>query len=159
MTTVVFRDGIMASDSSSSRGNGRLSLNSLKMARLSSGVLLGWAGSGLNGGREVREPFEQVKVYEDFPRRSVLTALETDCLLLIALPNGSLWECAIDPPDGKMGWSASIYTVHEFSAIGTGAEYAIGAMTIGASAEQAVAAAIKWDTKSGGEIKTLNLKE
>jgi ATP-dependent HslUV protease subunit HslV len=43
----------------------------------------------------------------------------------------------------------------EYYATGTGADYAYGAMAMGASAEDAVRAALKFDTTSGGNVVTL----
>lgn len=47
----------------------------------------------------------------------------------------------------------------EFHARGSGSAFALGAMEMGASARQAVEAAIKWDTGSGGTVQTLNLSD
>jgi 20S proteasome alpha/beta subunit len=44
-----------------------------------------------------------------------------------------------------------------FYSIGSGWELALGAMEMGASAEEAVRIAMRWDTGSGGEIMTLKL--
>jgi 20S proteasome alpha/beta subunit len=45
-----------------------------------------------------------------------------------------------------------------FSAHGSGWEIAMGAMAMGANAEQAVRTAIEWDTGSGGEVTVLKLE-
>lgn len=42
-----------------------------------------------------------------------------------------------------------------FYAIGTGSKYALGAMACGASAAQAVQAAIRFDPHCGGEVRTV----
>lgn len=39
-------------------------------------------------------------------------------------------------------------------ALGTGCEYALGAMTAGASPEEAVRIAMKWDANTAGEVRT-----
>jgi len=46
----------------------------------------------------------------------------------------------------------------EFFAIGSGAPYAIGAMAMGASPEEAVALASRFDPATGGEIEVIPLK-
>lgn len=46
----------------------------------------------------------------------------------------------------------------EFFAIGSGAPYAIGAMAMGATPEQAVALASRFDPATGGEIEVIPLK-
>jgi hypothetical protein len=53
----------------------------------------------------------------------------------------------------------AINGVSGFSAAGTGRELAMGAMASGASADDAVKAAILLDTKSGGKVQCLNIKE
>lgn len=50
------------------------------------------------------------------------------------------------------GWTASR---QPFFASGSGAEYATGAMQVGATAEEAVRAAMVWDVSTGGEITVL----
>lgn len=45
-----------------------------------------------------------------------------------------------------------------FYSLGSGYEIALGAMDQGASAEEAVRAAIRWDTRSGGDVTVLHLK-
>lgn len=52
-------------------------------------------------------------------------------------------------PDGWEAVRASLY------ASGSGGDFALGAMTVGATAEEAVAAAILHDTGSGGDITVL----
>ena len=45
--------------------------------------------------------------------------------------------------------------IDDFCAVGTGSEYAIGAMAMGATAKQAVEIAKKYDRATGGRIKTI----
>jgi hypothetical protein len=45
----------------------------------------------------------------------------------------------------------------QFHAVGSGRDFAIAAMHLGKSAEEAVAVAIKFDCYSGGEIRTMRL--
>lgn len=51
---------------------------------------------------------------------------------------------------------SQIYT-GEFFSVGSGAQVCLGAMEMGASAEQAVAVAIKWCPGVGGEVVTVEL--
>lgn len=46
----------------------------------------------------------------------------------------------------------------EFTAIGSGAKIAMGAMAMGATAEQAVAVAAQFDVYTGGKIETLSIR-
>jgi hypothetical protein len=64
-------------------------------------------------------------------------------------------------PDGIFLYAASgkRYRIKdEFFAIGSGAPYAIGAMAMGASPEEAVALASRFDPATGGEIEVIPLK-
>lgn len=47
---------------------------------------------------------------------------------------------------------------HSLNALGTGREYAIGALEMGATAEEAVKIACKYDTNSGGAVKVFDLR-
>ena len=61
-------------------------------------------------------------------------------------------------PDGRVLWFKPGGLEHfrtPFHATGSGAEYAMGAMAMGASPEQAVAVAMQFDTATGGEITVL----
>lgn len=57
---------------------------------------------------------------------------------------------AFEPNGTNLTWAP-------FVAGGSGSEYALGAMEMGASAVEAVAAAIKFDTSSGGPINVLTM--
>lgn len=46
----------------------------------------------------------------------------------------------------------------QFYAVGSGAPYALGAMAMGASPEEAVAIAARFDPNTGGELEVFNLK-
>lgn len=46
----------------------------------------------------------------------------------------------------------------QFYAVGSGAPYALGAMAMGASPEEAVAIAARFDPNTGGEVEVLKLK-
>jgi ATP-dependent protease HslVU (ClpYQ) peptidase subunit len=48
-------------------------------------------------------------------------------------------------------------TLSEPWAVGSGGDFAMGAMYVGASAEEAVAAAIELDPSTGGEIETIEI--
>ena len=61
--------------------------------------------------------------------------------------------------DGKILWwgveMIPIQVSKPFYAIGSGSEYAIGAMSAGRSPKQAVKIASQWDSATGGEIQTM----
>ena len=70
-------------------------------------------------------------------------------------------DCIFAHSDGSLATiegSGQLVPVTEgFVAIGTGKPVAYGAFHMGASAAQAVAAAIKFDLRTGGKVRTLRL--
>lgn len=68
-----------------------------------------------------------------------------------AFDNGHFLEFCYDLPYPVM--------VSPPAAIGSGREVALGAVSMGATPEQAVWAAIQWDTGSGGAIQVVTLPE
>lgn len=135
MTTIAYRDGVLAADTLHS-SNGIVVAHRPKVVRLESGALLatkGCSGFGrsllawLEAGRDGPQP-----VGSDGDGGLLLTA------------DGSL--------EGLENGFTEIMLGAPYFAFGSGAEIALGAMHAGATAEQAVAAAITHDVYSGGEV-------
>lgn len=135
MTTIAYRDGILAADTQMAADDLRCGEASkiMRQGRL----LIGFCGklsnfeafrSWLVGGMEGRFRSEGGNVF-------------------ILPPSGP----AIVWGDGDYPWRET----SDFWALGSGERIAIGAMDAGATAEDAVRAAIRWDTSSGGEVLTL----
>ena len=65
-------------------------------------------------------------------------------------------------PDARMlRWSSELVGVeidNDYYAIGSGAQLALGALSMGATPQQAIRIASKWDTSTGTEIQTMKLK-
>lgn len=140
MTTVAFRAGILACDTMSSWGTLKVGVET-KIFRIPDG-LAGFAGETgefakllewLANGREGKFPF---------PGKS-----GPDCIL--ALADGSLSTLE--------GMGQFVPVTEGFVAIGSGKPVAYGAFHMGASAAQAVSAAIKFDLRTGGKVRTLKL--
>lgn len=141
MTTIVYRDGVMAADRLIT-SNGIRRGHSKKIFKAANGALIGVSGSaGLadrfvswigDGGRE-----------EERPR----------------IPEGSDLFAIVAYPEGEVAVFSErlVPQVIEapFAATGSGNEIALGAMAMGASAERAVAVAIEFDAYSGGTIDTV----
>lgn len=140
MTTIAYKDGVLASDSLSCWGNSRdgavtkIRKRGPYLAAIS-GVLgpgqkfLDWFSAGMNG-----DPPER-------PQDDNIHALG-----FIFMPDGMLLTLT------RYGWERS---KSEHCAAGSGAEFATGAMSMGATAAEAVAVAMKHDTHTGGEITVL----
>jgi len=129
----------MASDSLWINGNGRRDYEAAKLWS-GHGLLLGWAGAApyalgfrdwLRGGAEGESP------QLGGPQGTEI---------LLSLPDGRLCTVTHD------GWE---WYHADMAAIGSGADFALGAMAQGATPEQAVAHAIRFDTNSGGPVNVV----
>lgn len=137
MTTIAYRDGVLASDSLTT-SNGLRDDYGPKIWRVGK-ALVGAAGS-----RALCLKF----------REWVAAGMEGDNPFSKGDGNGLLVSEA-----GVVCWSESgCWPVRQpFYALGSGYQIAMGAMEAGATAREAVSAAIKWDTSSGGEVQVLRL--
>ena|SRR5687768_13962526 len=138
MTTITFREGIMAADSRMTLG-GAVIGNVVKIVRRDDGALCGGCGrlAWLQAFHEWFLNGEQ----DDLPD------VDEDSMGLIARPKKPLqaFEEA-----GTYEWKTPYF------AMGSGRRFALGAMYAGASAQEAVKAAIKFDIYSGGKVISLS---
>lgn len=138
MTTIAFRDGILAADGRMTYGDTIFSDANRKIHRLSDGALF-----ALCGDVSYVQP--------------MLDALEDDESDLPEAADGSSFTAVIVEKDGKVriyeGRGGYIALDAPYYAFGSGEEYALGAMDMGASAEQAVRVACGRDLGSGGTIQ------
>ena len=72
----------------------------------------------------------------------------------LVVADGGVWHSAVDENSGF--WKAPLIMDRPY-AIGSGSEYALTAMDMGASAYQAVEMAMKRDSCTGGKIRTLTV--
>lgn len=144
MTTVAYRDGVMAADSLVT-GHGVRMGSLAKLVRAKDGTIGGAAGNTLDSARLLRWVG---LMGADCRNADVPRSEDKDTSVLIAYPDGSVeW---IGGHDGRVIVDAG------FHAIGSGGEIAIGAMAFGATAEQAVEIACRLDVWSGGPVQVLN---
>lgn len=145
MTTIAYRDGVMAADSQTTAGEVRRGATR-KVFQLLDGSLVGFSG-GLSEIGPAVQWFAEGKLPYKRPR------LPEDASLLVieASPSGevSYYRHNLIPQ----------LTVAAFHAIGSGNEFALGAMAMGANAQQAVAVAAEFDIYTGGRITTLSLHQ
>lgn len=133
MTTIAYRDGVMAGDS---RGysSSRYPIGSkVKVERLPDGTLLG-ASSTIPGGAETARAWWNARQTDDHHD----IELPASFTLLIVKPNGEVYY--VNDTHHVAGPLRG-----EFFAIGSGGEYAQGAMQMGATAVEALRAACKLD--------------
>lgn len=144
MTTIVYRSGILAADSRAYSGGREPMGDKVKVHTLGNG--LGYAGvsSSIPGGAERVIAWLNAEQPEDFDLPEKFTALMLD-------------------QDGKVYYACDTRYMSgpltgDFFAIGSGNEYAIGAMKRGASAIEAVKVAIDCDVWSGPPINAIDTK-
>lgn len=144
MTVICYRDGIMAADSLSSH-NGRRVASVKKIVRSEDGNLAGSAGDASDCGAfrswiAAGGPKETIPKLsnEDGDFDAIMVTPDRRMFML----DGSLLPIPFDAP---------------FCAIGSGAPIAIGAMHMGATAEQAVEAAIAHNCYCHGPIQIEHL--
>ena len=143
MTTIAYRDGVLAADTQVSRcGNdsgrtvkvrriGRLLVGACGTTSLTQ-RFIGWIAGGMKG------PAPALRIDDSHA-----------CVVAV-MPDGALVEWNGDhPPDIIRA---------PFAAWGSGADIALGAMAFGASAEEAVKAAASIDHATGGDITALSVR-
>ncbi|MER9176345.1 peptidase S14 [Mesorhizobium sp. M0955] len=150
MTTIAYKDGILAADSRAYSGDKMPMGFKTKIHRLKGGYLVGassrdvgktdafidWCRNHVNKGRH---PGNQGN------------AVDIEVQAILVDPEGQVYywyqlRCFSGP------------LKDEFFAIGSGDQFAYGAMKAGASAEEAVRIATECDPWSGGPIVTLKLE-
>jgi ATP-dependent protease HslVU (ClpYQ) peptidase subunit len=155
VTTIAFKDGIMASDSCVT-GYGMQEASICKISRTSAGALVGFSGDADT--RAILALLDKVKTDKQLPSKQEIAACQTDCALIIAFSPGNAWFVECDEGEGGR-FSASVCPANlGFSAVGSGSKLAIGAMLAGKSAREAVAIACKVDSYSKLPVHTLSFE-
>lgn len=140
MTTIAYHSGIIAADSLITCGSRRDGY--CAKIRKFGPILAGCSGScGLS--EQFWDWFSRGPSHQSV---SPINGTD-DALAFIVLPDDLLVEFG---RDGPVRFRTAFY------AIGSGAPYALGAMQMGATAIEAVAAAAHFDVNSGGPIHTLS---
>ena len=141
MTTIAYRDGVLASDSLATIGDTKAHGSYQKIRRIGD-FLVGAAGSVAASQDFVN--WLKHGTEDDPPPKGQYNALIID-------PRGRVREI-------ENGSVLPVPRGAKFFAIGSGAAYALAAMYAGASAPEAVKIAAKIDTSTGLPVKTLKLK-
>jgi hypothetical protein len=137
MTTIAFRDGIMAADSMCVAGD---VLTPGKKVFRRQGHLIGLAGDYVDARRYV-EAFKTKDTKDLSGNFDIL-----------------LWDGKHLYEDDKRNNPIRMSRM-PYYAIGTGAAVAFGAMCMGATAKEAVAAAIMFDSNTNGRVVSLHLEK
>lgn len=145
MTTIAYKDGIMAADTAATSGNAKL-LGVTKIAKHKDGLLCGGAGT-LVTIAQIMRTLHTFKGYDDIVA-AVNDMMDEDSQFLLADQRGRVFII-------EAGGIAQVRT--KFISIGTGSAYAMAAMHMGADAKEAVQVARKFDIFTGGRIMSLSL--
>ncbi len=142
---------MMASDSKCTDDFNAFCTRTPKVYRLPNRALLGCAGDA--DSRDVIELLGGVSI-KKLPTRAELAATKCEFAGLLVFPNGTIYFVDISPPEAAHSeWTASMLECKErFAAVGSGYQFAIGAMAAGRSAKQAVEIAARYDIQSGAPV-------
>jgi hypothetical protein len=151
MTTIAYsaKHKIMAADSRCTDEHDAHCWATKKIYRLANGALYGSAGE--SDDRDVRDLLGK-STPRRMPSRVTLAALKINCKALIVFPKGQCFSIDIkfDGGDNEpKEWAACVDLVTDpVVAVGSGYQFALGALDSGKSPREAVRVACKRDTKS-----------
>lgn len=149
MTVIAYRDGVMAADTMAFIGDRKVTA-SPKILRVGA-VLFGSSGDADK--RTVVDLLQRHQRPDDMPGRAdIIDALKGHELqAIVVFPSRRAFYLAVGVDDAAY---ASFTEVNDaFVAVGAGAEYAIGAMAMGASPQDAVRVAINHCSGCGGRVQ------
>lgn len=145
MTTIVFRDGLMACDTQHTYDETKFF--GVKKIEGGQNSVMGIAGASrfahcaFEWWRSVDEN-EATDVHEWHLQRQLLAE---DIVMLVAHKSQGIF---------RLDCTGRATQIHDkYAALGTGAQAALGAMAMGATAVQAIDVAIKYDLYTGGDIR------
>lgn len=145
MSTVVYRDGVMASDTRAWAGSSTPIGRKMKIRRLEDGTLVGVVTAIPGMGEAISQWIEAGAAPDEIP---AIAGKDHDFAALVVRPDGQAMFYYDSPyPSGPL--------VAPYLAIGSGSHYALGAMAAGLNAVQAVQIAIELDTVSCGPVAAL----
>lgn len=145
MTTIVWRDGVLAADRRAYSGDKAPIGAKRKIGRLADGSLLGVSSSCVGAPALIQRWVESGAV-------AAADALKPENFQAILIrPNGQVFYAK-----DNLDWSGPLDT--PFLAIGSGDHFALGALEMGASAPKAVLVASALDPWTGGGVDTLTLE-
>lgn len=124
---------------------------STKIVRLKSGALLGQCGS--NDARPLVKLLDGVKSDRSLPSYDDICAIRVNGLYLLVLPNRRIFKIQTTA-QAPSNWGTDVDDIgcwpveRRFTAVGSGTDFAMGAMEAGAKASDAVSIACRYDMNS-----------
>ena len=143
MTTICYKDGIIAFDSLLTRSD-MITDRNFHKHYTEHGMEFFMTGAVCD-----YEEFFEVAAGKQKARDGI--QLEVEALMI---KEGKIYHCAV----GDEFWKSPVYD-EDIISIGSGSNFAYGAMDCGCSAEEAVKVAANRDIYTGGVIRTFNIKE
>jgi ATP-dependent protease HslVU (ClpYQ) peptidase subunit len=138
MTTIAYKDGLIAWDSQITAGAMVVSRNYQKMHK-ANGITL-WCAGSVQDREHLVKALSSGRFDWDMDLEIEAIVLDKTGLYLVSVRDGRVWRDTIPPG--------------EAAAIGSGADYAMGAMDAGCDAVQAVKIAAGRDVSTGGKVRS-----
>ena len=126
MTTIAFKDGVMAADSKCTDDHGAFLTKCRKIDRLANGALLGQSGDG-----DARELFALLgkATPKRLPSRAELAETKVDFHGILAFPNGRVFMVYVythDIGSSDSAWTGQIIEMEErICAVGSGQQFVL----------------------------------
>ena len=161
MTTIAWDGKILSCESCWTYG-GTVDTLTTKIARLSSGGLIGLAGQ--NDSRPLIALVDKVKTPGQLPSYEAIMSIRADILALLVLPKGRVYKIATTIVSPEQ-WNEDIgdcglwEITGPFAAVGSGGDAALVAMECGKKAQDAVRIACKYDPNSRPPIHSMPLQK
>lgn len=146
MTVVVYRDGVIASDTLSTYG-GTLFTEVQKIGKTAGGYLIGLCGGTIQCANIIRTASALDKNHS-FEALVKTFSGDGDSFGMIVDPEGTIFTW------GKDG-AARCFS--HWLSVGSGSDFAIGALSMGANSVEAVKIAKKYSTTCGGRVISYQL--
>lgn len=141
MTTIAYKDGVIAYDSRATAGDIILDDSYDKSLEYEGAKFF------LAGAISDFQKFVECYIHDRKPPKDMdvcAFVLYDNCLWKASVDNMGLWKHKLD--------------VNKSYAIGNGEQFALAAMDLGKNAKDAIIAAKKRDTKTGGQVRTFEIK-
>jgi hypothetical protein len=157
MTTIAYKDGIMACDSCWAAG-GVLISRATKIERTPH-LMMGFAGGA--DSRSIAALLRDVKSPRDLPSQEALHRLGTigqDARALVVFTtSGRIFVIDVDAPSSKRGAQGGLWEISfPYFAVGSGQDWARAAMALGKTAIEAVEFACEYDVHSSPPVYSMD---
>lgn len=156
MTVIIYKDNALYSDSRYIDDTQIVPISDPKVTRLKNGIIYGSAGT--SDDRALLNLLSKIKGNKNIPLPEKIKEINADVDAIFILPSGQAYCIWVERKDADV-IQATVNKINApFFALGSGGKYAIGAMENGASPEEAISIACKWDSGCALPIQKITLK-